>query len=101
MQPDHDNFPNTQAAGEAGQPSFRIGAVARKAGMPVSTLRIWERRYQAVGPSTAPSGHRLYQAADMERVSLLRRLTERGHAISLLAKLDTTQLRVLAQATTS
>ena len=36
----------------APQPSFRSGAVARMAGMPVSTLRIWEQRYQAVGPTT-------------------------------------------------
>ena len=77
------------------QPAFRSGAVARMAGMPVSTLRIWEQRYQAVGPSTAPSGHRLYSAADVERVTLLRRLTENGHAIGLLAGLDTEQMRKL------
>lgn len=71
------------------------------AGMPVSTLRIWEQRYRAVGTTTAPSGHRLYSAADVERVMLLRRLTGYGHAIGSLAKLDTEQLRgmVLAQAT--
>lgn len=80
----------------APQPSFRSGAVARMAGMPVSTLRIWEQRYQAVGPTTAPSGHRLYAAAEVERVILLRQLTEQGHAIGSLAALDTEQLRSLA-----
>lgn len=78
-------------------PSFRSGAVARLAGMPVSTLRIWEQRYQAVGPSTAPSGHRLYSAADVERVVALRQLTQRGHAIGSLAALTVEQLRDLAQ----
>jgi DNA-binding transcriptional MerR regulator len=78
-------------------PSFRSGAVARLAGMPVSTLRIWEQRYQAVGPSTAPSGHRLYSAADVERVVALRQLTQRGHAIGSLAALAVEQLRDLAQ----
>ncbi len=83
---------------DALQPAFRSGAVARLAGMPVATLRIWEQRYQAVRPTTAASGHRLYSAADIERVSLLRRLTEQGHAISLLAGLDTAQMREMMQA---
>jgi len=76
-------------------PSFRSGAVARMAGMPVSTLRIWEQRYQAVGPTTAPSGHRLYSASDVERVAVLRQLTQRGHAIGSLARLNVEQLQEL------
>ena len=76
-----------------GQPTFRAGAVARIAGMPVATLRIWEQRYQAVRPNTAASGHRLYSSADVERATLLRRLTAQGHAIGLLAPLETEQLR--------
>lgn len=79
------------------RPTFRSGAVARMAGMPVATLRIWEQRYQAVRPITAASGHRLYMAADVERVTLLRRLTQQGHAIGLLAALDTDQIREMAQ----
>jgi len=75
------------------QPTFRAGAVARMAGMPVATLRIWEQRYQAVRPNTAASGHRLYSSADVERATLLRRLTTQGHAIGLLAALDTEQMR--------
>jgi DNA-binding transcriptional MerR regulator len=66
------------------------------ASMPVSTLRIWEQRYQAVGPTTAPSGHRLYSAADVERVMLLRQLTQHGHAIGSLATLNAAQLQDLA-----
>lgn len=80
------------------QPTFRTGAVARMAGMPVATLRIWEQRYQAARPTTAASGHRLYLAADVERVVLLRRLTEQGHAIRLLAALETTQLHEMMRA---
>lgn len=77
------------------QPIFRSGAVARMAGMPVATLRVWEQRYQAVKPTTAASGHRLYSTADIERVTLLRRLTEQGHAIGVLAARDVEQLRGL------
>jgi DNA-binding transcriptional MerR regulator len=66
------------------------------AGMPVSTLRIWEQRYQAVKPLTARSGHRLYSSAEVERVVLLRQLTELGHAIGALAGLDIDHLREVA-----
>lgn len=77
------------------EPTFRSGAAARMAGMPVATLRIWEQRYQAVRPATAASGHRLYTAAEVARVTLLRRLTEQGHAIGMLAALDTEQMHQL------
>ncbi len=66
--------------------------------MPVSTLRIWEQRYQAIGPTTAPSGHRLYSAADVDRVVMLRRLTQQGHNIGSLAALTAGQLQELARA---
>ena len=80
------------------RPTFRSGAVARIAGMPVATLRIWEQRYQAVHPITAASGHRLYSSADVERATLLRRLTGQGHAIGLLAALETEQMREMMHA---
>jgi hypothetical protein len=66
--------------------------------MPVATLRIWEQRHRAVQPATAPSGHRLYTAADVERVLQLRRLTEAGHAIGSIAGLDAAALGALAGA---
>lgn len=78
-------------------PTFRSGAVARLANMPVATLRIWEQRYGAVRPATAASGHRLYSPADVQRVLLLRQLTEQGHAIGSIAALDATQLQQVAQ----
>jgi DNA-binding transcriptional MerR regulator len=84
-------------ANKAG-PSLRSGAVARIAGMPVATLRIWEQRYQAVRPITAASGHRLYSSADVERATLLRQLTTKGHAIGLLAALETEQMREMMHA---
>jgi len=92
-----DFQPDTPQTNMVG-PSFRSGAVARMAGMPVATLRIWEQRYQAVRPITAASGHRLYSSADIERAKLLRRLTLKGHAIGLLAALETEQMREMMNA---
>ena len=81
------------------QPRFRSGAAARMAGMPVATLRIWERRYRVVAPAAMPSGHRLYSAAQVERLTLLRQLSEAGHAIGTTAGLDTARLRQLKAVT--
>ncbi|WP_019938921.1 MerR family transcriptional regulator [Bordetella sp. FB-8] len=89
--------PNTPVPADATSPAFRSGAVARMARMPVATLRVWEQRYRAVHPATAPSGHRLYSPADLQRVMLLRQLTEQGHAIGSIAGLDFAQLQEIAR----
>lgn len=77
-------------------PCYRSGAAARLARMPVTTLRIWERRYGVVSPPKTPSGQRLYSAKDVRRLILLKKLVERGHAIGSIAKLDLDQLDRLA-----
>lgn len=89
--------PHTPVLPATAQPTFRSGAAARLAGMPVSTLRIWEQRYRAVAPTTAPTGHRQYTSDDVERVVLLRQLTRQGHAIGSLAALGVEQLRELTR----
>ena len=93
-----NKLPKAPAPAATHGPTFRSGAVARMAQMPVATLRIWEQRYRAVQPITAPSGHRLYSPADVQRVLLLRRLTEQGHAIGSIATLDAAQLQQVSLA---
>lgn len=77
-------------------PRHRSGAVAHMLGMPVATLRVWERRYDVTQPALSPSGQRLYSAADVQRLALLKRLTDLGHAIGSLARLDMAQLQQVA-----
>ncbi|MGA7782347.1 MAG: MerR family transcriptional regulator [Paraburkholderia sp.] len=77
-------------------PCYRSGAAARLARMPVTTLRIWERRYAVVAPPKTPSGQRLYSSQDVRRLILLKKLVERGHAIGSIAKLELDQLDRLA-----
>jgi DNA-binding transcriptional MerR regulator len=81
---------------EEAAPLYRSGAVARMLRMPVSTLRIWEQRYRVVAPATTASGHRLYTAADVQRLALLRQLSAHGHAIGAIAALDSAQLQQVA-----
>ena len=78
------------------EPRYRSGAVARMAGIPVSTLRIWERRYQVAGPPLTPSGHRLYAAHDVQRLALIKRLVGLGHAIGTIARLGLHELEQLS-----
>ncbi|MCE2910074.1 MAG: MerR family transcriptional regulator [Burkholderiaceae bacterium] len=75
------------------EPRYRSGAVARMLRMPVATLRVWERRYQVSQPQLSPSGQRLYSAAQVQRLAQLKQLTDLGHAIGSLARLDMAQLR--------
>ena len=80
------------------QPRYRSGAVARMVGIPVSTLRIWERRYQVVGPTLTDTGHRLYTGADVERLLLIRQLIGLGHAVGTVARLGNAELQQIADA---
>lgn len=70
----------------------RIGAVSALSGVPVPTLRVWESRYQAFSPRKTEGRHRLYGPDDVLRATLLRQLTEAGHAISTVARLDAPRL---------
>lgn len=53
------------------QPVFSIGAVARMLGIPVSTLRTWQDRYDVVVPERSPGGHRLYSRPQLEQLRFL------------------------------
>lgn len=62
-------------------------------GIPPETLRSWEARNQAVRPSRTPGGFRLYSADDIERLKLIRALTDLGNPVGTIADLDTRSLR--------
>lgn len=72
--------------------SYRIGAVARLTGVSVETLRVWERRYRVVTPQRSEGGSRLYGEADVEKLVLIKRLVDAGHAIGTVAGLTLGQL---------
>ena len=82
-------------SGDAGMPRYRSSAAARMVNIPVATLRVWERRYNVVGPTQAPSGHRLYSSKDVRRLVLIKQLVNKGHAIGMLARVDTARLQDL------
>ncbi len=74
---------------------YRIGAVAKMTGIPVSTLRIWEVRHHAFSPSKTAGKHRLYSPQDVHKAGLLKQLSQAGSAISTIAHLETPALESL------
>ncbi len=72
---------------------YSIGAVARLTGISTHTLRIWERRYGAVVADRTDSGRRVYSKADIEKLSLLKSLSDNGSSIGQIANLSTEELK--------
>jgi len=79
------------------EPVHRIGTIAKLSGVPVPTLRVWEMRYQAFVPRKTAGQQRLYNDQDLLRATLLRQLSDAGHAISQIARLDADTLNRLWQ----
>jgi len=79
-------------------PTYRSGTAARLAGIPVETLRVWERRYGVVGPGLSPRRHRLYSTEDVSRLALIKQLVDLGTPIGSIATLPLASLREMRDA---
>jgi len=66
---------------------YRSGAAARLSGVPVETLRVWERRYAIVRPQVSASGRKLYSAENIQRLRLIKQLVSMGNPIGSVASL--------------
>jgi MerR family transcriptional regulator, light-induced transcriptional regulator len=74
-----------------------IKVVARRTGLSAHVIRIWEKRYGAVAPERTGTNRRLYSDEQIERLGLLRDITQAGHSIGHVANLPTEKLRQLAR----
>lgn len=59
--------------------TLSIGALSKATGVPVETLRTWERRYGYPSPERTAGGHRLYTPDHVEQLALITDALERGH----------------------
>lgn len=84
---------------QPGEPAYRSGVAARLVGVPVDTLRMWERRYSVVGPRVSAGRQRLYGDADIRRLSLIKQLVDLGHSIGAIAALDFPTLHAMRLST--
>jgi MerR family transcriptional regulator, light-induced transcriptional regulator len=80
--------------------SYPISAVAKITGIPLDTLRAWERRYRTVIPKRAARG-RVYSEGQIQKLLLLRKAVEQGHSIGQVAALGDRQLRELLETSSS
>lgn len=85
----------TDAEDGSTDPMHPVRLVSARTGLSPHVLRVWERRYGAVHPVRSPGGQRLYTAADVARLQLLRDAVQAGRSIGQLAGLPNEALRDL------
>lgn len=73
-----------------------INVVVSRTGLSVHVLRVWEKRYGAVEPTRTATQRRFYSEAQVERLLLLREITQAGQNIGSVATLPDDELRRVA-----
>ena len=68
--------------------AYPIKIAAHRSGLNSHTIRMWEKRYNAVSPQRTPANRRLYSDADISRLKLLHSATQAGHSIGMIAHLQ-------------
>jgi CheY-like chemotaxis protein len=71
---------------------YTIGAVSKLTGIPVATLRHWEKTFGVVVPTRTGGGHRLYSHADVDHLRWLRARTDEGLAAGTAHRLLAAEL---------
>ena len=75
---------------------FNIAAVERETGLSKDVLRMWERRYGFPLPERDANGERLYPAAQLDRLRLIKRLMDQGYRPGKLIAASNEELAQLA-----
>ena len=75
--------------------SLGIGALSKATGVPVETIRTWERRYGYPTPERTPTGHRLYDLSTIEQLQWITRALSMGHRASQVVRLSLDEVREL------
>ncbi len=55
---------------------YSVGEVAELLGLPISTLRYWEKRFTLVKPTRSSTGRRLYTPSDIETIEMIHFLVK-------------------------
>ena len=72
-----------------------IGAVSKAVGIPVGTLRNWERRYGVPTPERTDGGHRLYGPETIGFLEMVNVAMRHGHRPAQLLRLSADELSAL------
>ena len=71
----------------AADPKFSIAQAARRAGVGVETVRFYEKEGLLESPARNASGYRQFTAADVRRLSFVRRAKELGFTLREIKEL--------------
>lgn len=71
---------------------YKIGAVSTLTGIAPNTIRVWERRYEAVTPARGERGGRIYNIDDINRLKTLQTCIDLGDSIGQIAGLSDADL---------
>lgn len=66
---------------------------SKLSGVTELSIRAWEGRYAAISPKRTDTNRRMYSDSDIEKLTILRKLTENGHRIGNLANLELEELK--------
>lgn len=67
--------------------AMTIGRLATQAGVPIDTIRYYERHGLLPAPQRRASGYREYAEADIERLRFIRRAKELGFTLTEIGEL--------------
>jgi methylmalonyl-CoA mutase cobalamin-binding domain/chain len=76
---------------------YPIRYASRRTNLTPHVIRAWEKRYKAVVPQRSQKNRRLYSEDDVQRLYLLKIITDAGHNISQVAQLTSDELEHLAR----
>lgn len=76
---------------------YSIGEVSALTGLSTHTVRVWERRYGRPQAVRLPSGHRRYDADQVEWLRRVSELLSYGHRPGVIAELGDAELEALLQ----
>lgn len=68
---------------------------AKLSGVPELLIRAWEGRYSAISPIRTESNRRIFSDSDIDKLILLRKLTQQGYRIGNLAQMNIDELNNL------
>ena len=78
-----------------------IGALSAATGIPVATIRTWERRYGFPAAERKASGHRVYPVSIVSRLRLINEVLGRGHRAAEVVAASEQELEALLAAHTA
>lgn len=74
---------------------YPIKAISMASGLSQHVIRIWEKRYKAVMPTRTSGNRRVYSEDDLQKLMLLKKVTEQGHSIGQIARFSVEELKKL------